>query len=143
MKKRYLASIVGMVALSLSASAVAGTTTRTASGSYNTMQGEANDGPGVEGSFSNGVSFVPKAGEQAVSVTIKDRSGLPTRALVVQERGRWGSNYLLKREICGRTKAPIRFKPGIEVRVIVQDGPCADGTMATATFGTVKATFTR
>lgn len=118
---------------------------RTKSGQYHVVVGSINESdPSAEGEFSNAVTFTPRAQETFVVVSIEDRSGLPTRALVVQERqSEHGPRYVLKKEICGSTDEPIAIRSQLEVTVLVQDGPCADGTTAVATFGTVTATFTR
>lgn len=118
---------------------------RTKSGQYHVVAGSFNESdPSAEGEFSNAVTFAPRAQERFVMVSIEDRSGFPTRALVVQERqSAYGPRYVLKKEICGSTDEPIAIRSQLEVTVLVQDGPCADGTTALATFGTVTATFTK
>ena len=140
--KKISVILIGLLVLSLSASSLAATG-RTKSGSYNTVSGELTDGdPSAQGEFSNGVSFTPKKGEEFLSVKIDDRSGLPVRAIVVQSKESPNGPYkVLEEEICGRTKSPIRIKPGLDVEVLVQDGLCSDGTTGAATFGTVTATF--
>lgn len=143
MMNRTLCMILtGFLVLGLSASSIAGKA-RTKSGSYNTVAGDldVND-PSLEGEFSNSVTFRPRTTERLVSIRIEDRSGLPTRALVVQSKtGPNGSYRVLEEEICGRSTAPIRIARGLNVRVVAQDGPCSDGTTAAATSGTVTATF--
>ncbi|HVF52352.1 MAG TPA: hypothetical protein VNC78_01970 [Actinomycetota bacterium] len=49
---------------------------------------------------------------------------------------------MLKEDICGGTNRPIAIRSDLKVEVLVQEGPCADGTNAAATSGTVEATFT-
>ena len=119
---------------------------RTESGEYNTVVLKVDDSePSANGHFSNGVTFTPLKEERHISISIVDKSGLPTRAIVVQEKkgtnGRPG--YLLKEEVCGETKTPIRIIQGVGVTITAQEGTCADGTAAAATFGTMTVTFSR
>lgn len=139
---KYLVCFAGLL-IALSAATSFAAAGRTESGSYHDVQGEVTDG-GAKGEFSNAVTFSPRDGERLITVEVTDRSGLATRALVVQEkRGAWGADYSLKQEICTRTKAPIRINPELEVKVLLQDGPCGNRRAAAATFGTVKATFSK
>ena len=142
MNKKICVVLTGLLVLSLSANSLAGTS-RTKSGSYNTVAGGINDNdPSVEGEFSNSVTFTPRPRERFVSLRIDDKSGLPARALVVQSKsGPNGSYYVLEEEICGETESPIKIHKGLDVTVAVQDGLCSNGTTGAATFGTVTATF--
>lgn len=144
MKKKLGIILVALLVVALPASASpSGDRTRT--GKYNALVGRIDEsGPSAEGSFSNAVTFTLREGERYISVAIEDRTGLPVRAVVVQKRvGSNGPSYVVEQEICGRTKAPIRIRAGLDVSVLVQEGPCADGSLGGATFGIVRATFSR
>ena len=114
---------------------------RTVSGEYNTIIVDPEEGsPSAEGRISNGVTFTPRRGERSVSVVVEDTSGLPARAIVGQDLDGDGTSDIVH-DICGASEAPIKFRRGIDVRIYTQEGPCADGTTAMATFGTITATF--
>lgn len=116
---------------------------RTASGEYNTVVVNPDtNGPSASGHITNGVQFSPRKGERFVSIVIEDESGLPARAIVGQDFDGDGIADT-SREICGATTAPLKFRPGYDLVVWAQDGPCEDGTGAVTTFGSVTATFTR
>ncbi len=125
------------------AAALAGKS-RTASGEYNTLVVKPGEGlpPSASGRISNGVTFETRKSERYVSVVIADKSGLPTRAVLSQDVDDDGRADL-ELELCGATESPVAITKGIDVTVAAQEGPCADGTTAMATFGTVTATFTR
>ena len=141
---KVVIGVVGMVLLAVPASG-SPASERTKSGEYHVVAGELNESdPSLQGEFSNAVNFTPRRGERFVEVDIDDRSGMPTRAIVVQQKDTdTGPRRVLEEEICGKTKSPIRIRTNLDVTVAVQDGPCADGTNAAATTGTVKATFSR
>ena len=141
---KVVIGVVGVLLLALPASG-SPASERTKSGEYHAVAGDLNESdPSLQGDFSNAVSFAPRRGERFVEVAIEDRSGMPTRAIVVQEKDtEMGPRRVLEKEICGQTKSPIRIRTNLDVTVAVQDGPCADGTNAAATTGTVKATFSR
>jgi hypothetical protein len=144
MSKRSLAVLADTVVLALPIASQAGRA-RTDSGEYNTVTVNLDETePAANGHFTNGVTFMPLPKERFISVVVEDRSGLPTRALVIQETETDGEpNYLLKEEICGQSVGPIEITRGVDVTVLTQEGFCEDGTQAVATFGTVTATFTR
>lgn len=132
-----MAAVVGLPAVSEAKKA------RTDTGEYNTVVAETDpDGPSSRGQFRNGVDFTPRRGERFISVVLADRSGYPVRATVGQDLDGDGVQDVTQ-EICGQTTAPIKFRPGTDVTVLAQDGPCEDGTMGVTTFGTITATFTR
>jgi hypothetical protein len=138
---------VGTLALMLVGAALPAfarsTKAREASGEYNAVTVDT-DNPGsiAAGRVSNGVTFKVRKGERFVSVAIADKSEMPTRAVVGQDLDGDGLEDV-SQEICGASTAPIALKKGADVTVWTQEGPCEDGTNATATFGTVTATFTR
>lgn len=144
MTKKTGAVIISALVLALPAASQAGKA-RTDSGEYNSVVVNLDDTePSANGHFTNGVTFTPLKKERFISIEVADKSGLPTRAIVIQETETDGQpNYLLKEEICGQTEAPIEITRGVDVTVLTQEGPCADDTPAMATFGTVTATFTR
>ena len=116
---------------------------RTESGEYNTLVVEPDENkPSAEGQFANGVAFTPRKGERFIEVVIEDQLGMPTRAVVGQDLDGDGVDDV-SQEVCGASEAPIKFRRGIDIHVSAQEGPCADGTTAVATFGTITATFTR
>lgn len=142
---KLTALTVGLLSAALPMASAASQAERTRSGEYRVIAGGLNENdPSVQGEFTNVVTFAPRAREHFVTISIEDKAGLPTRALVVQERrSAAGPSYVLEQEICGHTDQPIAIRTDRDVKVLVQDGPCEDGTRAAATFGTVKATFTR
>ena len=116
---------------------------RTATGNYNTIMITPPDGsPSAEGHYSNGVRFKLRPGERFVSLSIQDEAGMPVRATVGQDYDGDGKTEA-EHEFCGATTQPIKLKGAAPVIVWAQEGPCADGTNAMATFGEVTATFTR
>ena len=145
MPRKLTVLIVGALLVALPAASATPPAERTKSGQYHVIAGNVTDpDPSVQGEFSNAVTFTPRDGERFVQVAIEDRTGLPTRALVVQEKeARSGTYYVTEQEICGSSSAPIEIKSHLKVRVLVQDGPCEDDTPAAATTGTVKVTFSR
>ncbi|HET7483461.1 MAG TPA: hypothetical protein VFK89_11430, partial [Actinomycetota bacterium] len=96
----------------------------------------------AQGHVTNGVEFTVRKSERFVSVVIEDESGFPARAVVGQDFDGDGLEDT-STEICGATTAPVKVRPGYDVVVWTQDGPCADGSAAVSTLGTVTATFTR
>lgn len=126
-----LATVPLFVLLAIPAAAQA-TNGRTDSGEYNTVVLNVDDTePSANGHFTNGVTFTPPKKELSISVSIADESGLPTRAIVVQEKedasGR--PNYLVKEEICGETKVPIEITQGVDVTVFAQEVPALTGRL--------------
>ena len=88
-----------------------------------------------------GASFMPRAGQRRVSISIVDKSGLPVAARLTQD-GPDGFPQT-SAEICGTTSDPVKIVPDVAVVIGLMEGPCEDGTPAAATQGTVRATFTR
>ena len=140
-KKIGVLGLALVLALPVASSAAKGS--RTATGEYNTIGIDTDDPPtSGEAQLTNGVVFKPRKGERFVSVTLEDQSGLPARAVVGQDLDGDGVRDSAT-EICGATTSPIKFRKGIDVMVVAQEGPCSDNTVAMATFGTVTATFTK
>jgi hypothetical protein len=141
-KAHLLALVVALCVIA--APALAGNAkSRTETGEYNTVTVDTDAPPQASGRVTNGVTFETQPGERFVSVTIEDKSGLPARAVVGQDLDGDGLEDVSE-EICGSTAAPIKLQKGVvAVMVWTQEGACADGTNAFATFGTVTATFTR
>jgi hypothetical protein len=139
--KKISSLALALLVLAVPAAAHA-TKGRTVSGEYNTVVIDTDPGsPQANGSISNGVSFRPHKGERFISVTITDESGLAARAVVGQDFDHDGVDDT-SHEICGASTSPIAFRRGVRVDIWTQDGPCADGTNAAATFGKITATFT-
>jgi hypothetical protein len=142
MIKRLLALTVALAVVALPAASQA-KRSRTDSGEYNAVVANTDPaGPSAQGHITNGVAFTPRAGERFVSIVVQDESGLPAPAVVGQDLDGDGVDDVTQ-DICGQSASPIAFKRGIDVVVWAQEGPCEDGTMGAATFGTVTATFTR
>ena len=76
---------------------------------------------------------LPAGREDRVSLNIKDASGLPVLAEVVQTTG--------LAFLCGSTSAPVRIEPDFPVTVRIYNGSCLDGQPAVATTGTIEAEF--
>lgn len=83
--------------------------------------------------------------ERFVSVEITDATGLPVAADVVQFSGDQNvstdSSDATTYSICGASERPLRIRRFVKVYVFIYAGPCADGTLAAATTGTVTARF--
>jgi hypothetical protein len=95
-----------------------------------------------QGSTLGGVTFDAGPRHRSVRIRIEDRAGLPVSASVrVDDDGDGKEDR--SREICGSTGEPLAVAPGASVKVLIFAGPCADGTPAAATQGTVFATFGR
>ncbi|HYP23526.1 MAG TPA: hypothetical protein VEV43_08130 [Actinomycetota bacterium] len=91
-----------------------------------------------------GAQFVAGCGEGRLEVTLTDQTGLPTRAAIAVDPDGVGGDAPqdFVAEVCGTTESPVAITPGAEVTIFVVEGPCSDGTPATATTGTVTATLT-
>ncbi len=85
--------------------------------------------------------FETLAYERHVSVEINDRTGQAVAALVRQDADADGV-WEVEEAICGTTDDPVRIAGGADVVVKVQPGPCADGTPAVMTSGSIAVTFT-
>ena len=92
------------------------------------------------------VLFFTRPNEHHVTVSIKDSSGQPVYATVVQNKGSAGGYGMQqgseKGAFCGKTKKPIAVTGGQRVAIYLYEGPGPDGCPSLATQGTVKATFT-
>lgn len=143
-RKLHLTALVLALCVSAVPALAGGAKSRTVSGEYNTVTVSDADpsGPIVAGRIANGVTFETKPGERYVEISIEDKSGLPARAIVGQDVD-GDDTEDIKEEICGATTAPIKLRKNAVVMVWTQEGACADGTNAAATFGTITATFTR
>jgi hypothetical protein len=144
-RKLQLLVLVLTLCMSAAVPALAGKAKeRTVSGEYNTLvlEGPDEESAAVVGGFANGVAFKTKPGERFVSIVIEDEAGMPVRAIVGQDLD-GDESADIEEEICSATTAPIKLRKGALVIVSTQEGACADGTNAAATFGTVTATFTR
>ena len=73
------------------------------------------------------------AWERFVSVKVEDQSGLRVHFFV-------GPEDEPGREFCGAMDKPLAFPPGAKVFVWIDPTPCADGTPAAATTGTIEVT---
>ena len=93
------------------------------------------------------VLFFTRPNEHSVTVSIKDSSGQPVYAAVVQNKGNPGGYGLQqgteKGAFCGKTKNPIAITGGQRVAIYLYEGPGPDGCPGVATQGRVKATFAR
>ena len=143
MRKTQLSVLVLAMCLAALPAFAGGSKGRTASGEYNTLTIEQDEGSvGSHGYITNGVIFKTRPGEKFVGIVIEDDSGYPARAVVGQDLD--GDRVAeVTEEICGATEEPIKLRKRAVVMVYTQEGACDDGTMAVATFGTVTATFTR
>jgi hypothetical protein len=92
-----------------------------------------------QGTMFGGVSFMPRAGQRHVAISIVDGSGLPVAARLTQA----GPDGFPQTSVdmCGRTDGPVKIAPNVAVVIGLMEGPCDDGTPAAATQGTVTATF--
>jgi hypothetical protein len=113
---------------------------RTEVGNYHTLEITPSE-HGVSGRFSNGVTFMPRPGERAVSIVLMDDYTASVSASVGQDLDGDGIDDHEIR-ICDRTTKPFKIDPTVEVTVAVQEGTC-NGQPSFATSGQVKATFTR
>lgn len=85
--------------------------------------------------------FETLAHERRVSVVVNDRSGQAVSATLRQDADGDGT-WEVEEAICGGTVQPVAIRGGSPVVVKVQPGPCADGTPAVMTSGSIEATFT-
>lgn len=79
--------------------------------------------------------------ERDVSVEILDRTGQPVAATVRQDADEDGT-WEVEESFCGATVEPVAITGGAPVVVKVAPGPCADGTPAVMTSGSIRVTFT-
>ena len=97
--------------------------------------------PGTPTIYTDEAVFETERYEQDVSVAITDRTGQPVAATVRQD-GDGDGAWDVEEAICGATAKPIAIRGGAPVSVKVQPGPCADGTPAVMTSGSIGVTFT-
>ena len=86
--------------------------------------------------------FEVLAGDQYVSVTVKDRLGFDVSGTVHEDvdGGRFGE---IAHPFCGSTEKPIKLDPEtIWVSITIEQGPCVNGDLALASFGAITVTFT-
>ncbi|HEV2756424.1 MAG TPA: hypothetical protein VG318_11690 [Actinomycetota bacterium] len=86
-------------------------------------------------------TFETERYERDVSVEITDRTGRAVAGFVRQDADGDGA-WDVDEPICGATEKPIAIRGGAPVVVKVQPGPCADGTPAVMTSGSIGVTFT-
>lgn len=79
--------------------------------------------------------------ERSASFEVQDRAGQPVAASVRQDADGDGT-WEVDETFCGATEDGVAIKGGSPVVVKVQPGPCADGTPAVMTSGSIQATFT-
>lgn len=97
--------------------------------------------PGEPTIYTDEAAFETERYERDVSVVVSDRTGRPVSATVRQDAdgdGRWE----VEEALCGSTTKPVSIRGGAPVVVKVQPGPCADGTPAVMTSGSIGVTFT-
>lgn len=80
--------------------------------------------------------------DRYISVTVIDRLGFDVRG-TVHEDVDGGLFAEIQTPFCGSTEEPVRLDPEtIYVSVTIEQGPCANGDLALASFGAITATFT-
>ncbi|MDQ3916011.1 MAG: hypothetical protein M3285_03185 [Actinomycetota bacterium] len=97
--------------------------------------------------------FAVEKGEKAVEVFIQDDTELPVAGIVTQwkqtDHRQYGpasaTTYVAAtwKRFCGQTDAPVPLKPKLEVRIIVMEGTCLDGTPSAPTTGQIVVDFHR
>jgi hypothetical protein len=108
------------------------------SAGYVGAKGGSNNDPTI---YVDEAAFVTERYERDVSVAITDRTGRAVAAVVRQDADEDGT-WELDEAICGATGKPLAITGGAPVTVKVQPGPCADGTPAAMTSGSIAVTFT-
>lgn len=96
--------------------------------------------PGEPTIYTDEAVFETERYERNVSVAITDRTGQPVAAVVRQDAGGDGT-WDVEEAICGATERPVAITGGTPVVVKVHPGPCADGTPAVMTSGSIAVTF--
>lgn len=144
MKRALAVSVVAMMVLG---GAVAGTghakqrrvkVERQDSTGYVGAAGSAGGTPTI---YVDEGTFETERYERDVSVEIIDRTGQPVAATVRQDADGDGT-WEVDEAICGATPEPVTITGGAPVVVKVAPGPCADGTPAAMTSGSIRVTFT-
>ena len=108
------------------------------SAGYVGAKGGTNSEPTV---YVDEAKFETERYERDVSVAITDRTGQAVAAVVRQDADEDGT-WELDEAICGATEKPLAIGGGAPVVVKVQPGPCAGGTPAAMTSGSIAVTFT-
>lgn len=97
--------------------------------------------PGEPTLYVDEATFETERYESDVSVAITDRTGQPVSATVRQDADGDGT-WEVEEALCGATEKPVAIEGGAPIVVKVQPGPCADGTPAVMTSGSIGVTFT-
>ncbi len=97
--------------------------------------------------------FAVEKGEKSVEVFIQDDTELPVAGIVTQWKqtdhqqvgpaSATSYEAVTWQRFCGQTDAPVPLKPKLDVRVIVMEGTCLDGTPSVPTNGEIVADFHR
>ncbi|HEV2755072.1 MAG TPA: hypothetical protein VG318_04770 [Actinomycetota bacterium] len=97
--------------------------------------------------------FPIQKGEKSVEVFIQDETELPVAGIVTQwkqvahrEAGPASATTyeaVTWQRFCGQTEAPVPLKPKFDVRIIVMEGTCLDGTPSLPTTGEIVVDFHR
>lgn len=86
-------------------------------------------------------TFETERYERDVSVAVTDRTGQAVAGIVRQDADGDGA-WDVEETFCGATAEAVAIEGGTPVNVKVQPGPCADGTPAVMTSGSIGVTFT-
>lgn len=97
--------------------------------------------------------FPVKKGEKTVEVFIQDDTEMPVSGIVTQWKqvGHQAAGpasattyeAVTWQRFCGQTDAPVPLKPKLDVRIIVTEGTCLDGTPSVPTTGEIVVDFHR
>lgn len=97
--------------------------------------------------------FPVEKGEKLVEAFIQDETELPVAGIVTQWKqvGHQAAGpasattyeAVTWQRFCGQTDAPVRLKPKLDVRIIVMEGTCLDGTPSVPTTGEIVVDFHR
>ncbi len=124
-----------LLATALPAPSVAADGTRTVTKAYTISRGQLQVNPQeVAWMGTQPESFLVRAGERAVTLSLNDDTGNPVLGRVEID------GDVIR--FCSETEEPIRVRRGQIVRVNVIVGPC-NGGFSVATEGTIEATFSR
>lgn len=91
------------------------------------------------------VSFYPRSGQRAISISVSDDLGTEPYLYVYQDVDGDGKSDTPDRlaAVCGRTEAPVPIQPGIEVDVFINFENVELCGTEFARKGTVTASFSR
>ena len=109
------------------------------------------------GSSDEVYDFDIRPGDKFVEVDLVDDSERPVAGIVSQWKktgeiggGGGGASGSVESyravtyvRFCGETTRPVKLKPKLDVRVIVHEGTCTDGTPSVPTEGTIVVDFSR